>query len=100
MKNVIITGVVLLTLEATWGIAQESKKAPSEMHGMMQGMMKDSKSGEGSQADMESMHGMMGMMMKMMDQCSAMMKQTATPKSIRAKHEQVSRTGAECKNGE
>jgi hypothetical protein len=82
MKNVIITGVVLLTLGATWGIAQESKKeAPSGMHGMMQGMMKDSKSGEGSQAEMESMHGMMGMMMKMMDQCSAMMKQPPHPKA-------------------
>jgi hypothetical protein len=72
MKNVIITGVVLLMLGATWGIAQESKK---EVPSGMQGMMKDSKSGEGSQAEMESMHGMMGMMMKTMDQSSAMMKQ-------------------------
>jgi hypothetical protein len=72
MKKIIITGIALLALGGTWGIAQESKK---ESHSEMQGMknMQDSKPDDGSRRMMQDMHGMMGMM-KMMEQCSDMMK--------------------------
>jgi hypothetical protein len=77
MKKIIISGLVLLALGATWGMAQESKKEEhSGARGMMQDMMK-SETGENPHRTMQDMHGMMSMMMKMMDQCSAMMKSSA-----------------------
>jgi hypothetical protein len=75
MKRIIITGLVLLALGATWGIAQESKK---EGHSGMQDMMK-SKSSEDSHGMMQGMQGMMGTMMKMMEQCSMMMQPSHGP---------------------
>jgi hypothetical protein len=83
MKKVVITGIVLLVLSGTWGIAQEAtKERQSGMPGMM---TQESKPDEGSEGMMQGMHGMMGMMMKMMEQCNDMMKaaqqqrQNATP---------------------
>ena len=74
MKKIITTGIVLLALGGTLGIAQESKKeGHSGMQGMMKDMMQDSKPDEGSRGMMQDMHGMMGMM-KMMEQCDVMMK--------------------------
>jgi hypothetical protein len=74
MKKIIISGLVLLVLGATWGMAQESKKEEQAgMHGMMQEMMK-SETGVDPHRMMQDIQGMMSMMMKMMDQCGTMMK--------------------------
>jgi hypothetical protein len=74
MKTIIITGIALLALGGTWGMAQESKKeGHSGMQDMMKDMMKESKSDENSRGMMQGMGGMMSMM-NMMEQCNEMMK--------------------------
>jgi hypothetical protein len=67
MKKVVISGVLLLALGATRGIAQQPQQEEerSGMHEMMPDMMKEGEDGM-------SRGGMMHMM-KMMDQCSRMM---------------------------
>jgi hypothetical protein len=67
MKKLVISGVLLSALGATWGIAQQpqQKEERSGMHEMMPDMMKE---GEGGMS-----RGGMMRMMKMMDQCSRMM---------------------------
>jgi len=72
MKKIALTLLaVFLTLSGVT-LAQQSgeEKKGSSMQDMMQQMMKQKQSGEGS---MEGMGGMMGMM-KMMEQCNDMMK--------------------------
>ena len=74
MKKIIITGITLLALGGSWGIAQELKKeGHSGMPGMMKDMRQESKPEENSRDMTQSMGGMMGMM-KMMEQCNEMMK--------------------------
>jgi hypothetical protein len=70
-KIALIVLAVFLTLSGVT-LAKQSgdEKKGSSMQDMMQEMMKQKQSGEGS---MEGMGGMMGMM-KMMEQCSDMMK--------------------------
>ena len=72
MKQVILGGIISLLVLSGLVFAQQSgdEKKGSSMQDMMQQMMKQKQSGEGS---MEGMGGMMGMM-KMMEQCSDMMK--------------------------
>ena len=72
MKKIALTLLaVFLTLSGVT-LAQQSgeEKKGSSIQDMMQQMMKQKQSGEGS---MEGMGGMMGMM-KMMEQCNDMMK--------------------------
>jgi hypothetical protein len=68
MKKIIIGIVVGFALATTISLAEQATEKGGGMGRMMQGMMGEQKSGEGS-----SMQTMMGMMMKMMEQCSQMM---------------------------
>ncbi len=72
MKKVAFVMVAVLMMLSGVTLAQQSgdEKKGSSMHDMMQQMMKQKQTGEGST---EGMSGMMGMM-KMMEQCSDMMK--------------------------
>lgn len=72
MKKVTLVGLLSLLILSGVTLAQQSgeEKKSSAMKDMMQEMMKQKQSGEGST---EGMGGMMGMM-KMMEQCSDMMK--------------------------
>jgi hypothetical protein len=86
MKKIIITGIALLALGGTWGIAQESKKeGHAGMRGMMKDMMQDSKPDDGSRRMMQDVHGMMGMM-KMMEPCSDMMKSAHHQEKAKESH--------------
>jgi len=72
MKRVALFALTVFLMVSGITLAQQSgdEKKGSSMQDMMQQMMKQKQSGEGS---MEGMGGMMGMM-RMMEQCSDMMK--------------------------
>ena len=72
MKKVALFALAVFLMVSGVTLAQQSgdEKKGSSMQDMMQQMMKQKQSGEGS---MEGMGGMTGMM-RMMEQCSDMMK--------------------------
>jgi hypothetical protein len=72
MKMIALFALTVFLMVAGVTLAQQSgeEKKGSSMQDMMQEMVKQKQSGEGSS---EGMSGMMGMM-KMMEQCSDMMK--------------------------
>jgi hypothetical protein len=72
MKKIALTVLAVFLALSGVTLAQQSgeEKKGSSMQDMMQQMMKQKQSGEGS---MEGMSGMMGMT-KMMEQCNDMMK--------------------------
>ena len=74
MKNVtfVVVAVVLMLSGITLAQQSREEKKDSSMKGMMQEMMKEKQSSEGSTHGMGGMGDMMGMM-KMMEQCSKMM---------------------------
>ena len=74
MKNFAFVVVAVFLMLSGITLAQQSGegKKDSSMKGMMQDLMKEKQSSEGSMQGMGGMGGMIGMM-KMMDQCSAMM---------------------------
>ena len=73
MKKVALFALAVFLMVSGVTLAQQSgdEKKGSSMQDMMQQMMKQKQSGEGS---MEGMGGMTGMM-RMMEQCSDMMNQ-------------------------
>lgn len=87
MKMIGLFALIVFLMLSAITLAQQSgdEKKGSSMQDMMQQMMKQKQSGEGS---MEGMGGMMGMM-KMMEQCSDMMKsaqhQAEKPKDTQKK---------------
>jgi hypothetical protein len=75
MKNIII-GLLSVLILGSAALAQQNgeEKKDAPISGMMQGMMGEQKSGESGMQ--QGMGGMMRMM-KMMEQCAAMMDQSA-----------------------
>lgn len=75
MKKIALFALAVFLMVSGITLAQQSgeEKKDSSMKGMMQEMMKEKQSREGSMQGMGGMGGMMGMM-KMMEQCSDMMK--------------------------
>jgi len=85
MKMIALFALTVFLMVSGITLAQQSgdEKKGSSMQDMMQQMMKQKQSGEGST---EGMSGMMGMM-RMMEQCSDMMK-SAHHQDVKAKEDQ------------